>query len=59
VILRLGEKKVLLKLIDYSNEVLAVLRQGFAKSVEFLSVNQDKDWSKYLTKILKLMPGYK
>lgn len=59
VILRAGEKIVLQKLIEYSTEVSGILRQGFTKSCEYLLNNQDKPWSKYLAKILSIMPGEK
>jgi len=59
VIFRMGEKRVLLKLIEYSKEVISILKQGFEKSFEYYLANQQKDWAKYLGKILKLMPSQK
>ena len=59
LILRAGEKIVLQKLIEYSDSVIAILKQGYKEACEYLEANQDKPWSKYLIKILNLMPGEK
>jgi hypothetical protein len=50
---------VLSKLIEYSNELISILKQGHSKTCEYIISNEDKPWSRYLTIILSIMPGEK
>ena len=43
----------------YSAQVIDILRQGHAKTCEYLLTHQEEPWSKYLTKIMSIMPGEK
>ena len=57
--LRSGEKKVLTKLIEYGDEIIDILKMGHAKVCEYVEENTDRPWSRYLIKILSIMPGDK
>jgi len=40
-------------------KVIDILRQGHGKTCEYILTHQDEPWSKYLTKIMSIMPGEK
>ena len=59
LILRCGEKQILKKILEYCDSIIAILRGGYNKTCEYLESQQEEPWSKYLTKMLSIMPGEK